>query len=687
MKKVITVCAILLSFVLEAQQSGEFIDKRDGKTYKTTVIGTQTWMAENLNVSKFRNGDPILEAKTPEEWSNAARDRKAAWCYFGNDPKNGEKFGKLYNFFAVSDPRGLAPEGWNVPSNDEFSEMINDCGTMTDAFIKLKAGEDWGDKKGTNSLGFKALPGGMRLDANQHNFIYQYGLFWTATEQDQNTAFYRYYGWPDNEISLQANSKQHGFSVRCVKKYRFSESILQIKNTKKLSNKDQNTLLTKVLDSLYITVQKERVFNNQKNNELNNQIAALDDKARKMGERLNSKNDKIKEGETKLTDLASENITLQTKVESLSHELKVSQDKLSDVNGQLMAKNQQINSLETQLKTAQDISRNFVDQTNLTQEITNLKRQLQEKTDSLKLLRTTTNKPSINANQNNGTSAAQVTNNTSHTAITSQTGSFKSVKIGAQTWMAENLNVDRFRNGDPIPEAKTAEEWKRAGENKQPVWGDPYTLYESIGNDKKNDFGINKLYNWWAVTDPRGLAPSGWHITTDGEWVQMLNSLGGDDCTACDELDGLGRSKGKKVFVRNVATKLKSEKGWPINGCLTCSGGSEAFKDKCSDCKGTGANSKNPISYNGTNSSGMNVFPAGHVTFYISSGELNYRNYGKNTNSAFWNSSIDKDNYTWVRSFDESGDIYKFELNVSCLDANKYNFIFKVGASVRCVKD
>jgi len=147
--------------------------------------------------------------------------------------------------------------------------------------------------------------------------------------------------------------------------YRFSESILQINNAKKLSKKDQNALLTKVLDSLYVTLQKERVFNNQKNNELNKQIAALDDKARKMGGRLNSKNDKIKEGETKLTDLALENITLQTKVESLNNELKVAQDKLSDANGQLMSKNQQINSLEKQLKTAQDNSSKGADQTNL----------------------------------------------------------------------------------------------------------------------------------------------------------------------------------------------------------------------------------------------------------------------------------------------------------------------------------
>jgi uncharacterized protein (TIGR02145 family) len=119
MKKIFTICTILLSFVIEAQQTGEFIDKPDGKKYKTTVIGGQVWMAENLNVSKFRNGDPIPEAKTAEEWASAVRYDIAARCYYDNDPKNGEIYGKLYNSYAINDPRGLAPLGWHIPTDSE----------------------------------------------------------------------------------------------------------------------------------------------------------------------------------------------------------------------------------------------------------------------------------------------------------------------------------------------------------------------------------------------------------------------------------------------------------------------------------------------------------------------------------------------------------------------------------------
>jgi len=81
----------------------------------TVNIGTQTWMAKNLNVSIFANGDPIPEVKTNEEWKKAAEEKKPAWCYYENDPANGAIYGKLYNWYAVSDPRGLAPKGWHIP--------------------------------------------------------------------------------------------------------------------------------------------------------------------------------------------------------------------------------------------------------------------------------------------------------------------------------------------------------------------------------------------------------------------------------------------------------------------------------------------------------------------------------------------------------------------------------------------
>ena len=89
---------------------------------QTVTIGNQVWMTKNLDVDKFRNGDPIPEAKTEEEWLKAGESEEPAWCYYRNDPKNdfGEKYGKLYNWYALNDPRGLAPEGFHIPSSEEW---------------------------------------------------------------------------------------------------------------------------------------------------------------------------------------------------------------------------------------------------------------------------------------------------------------------------------------------------------------------------------------------------------------------------------------------------------------------------------------------------------------------------------------------------------------------------------------
>lgn len=91
--------------------------------HSETRIGNQIWMAINLDVATFRNGDPIQEAKTNEEWINASKAKQPVWCYYNNDPANGKKYGRMYNWYAVSDPRGLAPAGWHVPALEEWIQF------------------------------------------------------------------------------------------------------------------------------------------------------------------------------------------------------------------------------------------------------------------------------------------------------------------------------------------------------------------------------------------------------------------------------------------------------------------------------------------------------------------------------------------------------------------------------------
>src|SRR5688500_3606271 len=91
-------------------------------SFKTIKIGSQVYMAENLNVSHFRNGDAIPEVKTNEEWMLAGKEKKPAWCYYDNKPENGSIYGRLYNWHAINDPRGLAPEGWHVATDAEWRQ-------------------------------------------------------------------------------------------------------------------------------------------------------------------------------------------------------------------------------------------------------------------------------------------------------------------------------------------------------------------------------------------------------------------------------------------------------------------------------------------------------------------------------------------------------------------------------------
>jgi uncharacterized protein (TIGR02145 family) len=120
-------------------------------------------MTENLNVDKFRNGDPIPEAKIDEEWEEADENGEPAWCYYDNDSTNGVKYGKLYNWYAVTDPRGLAPEGWNVPIDEEWTTLIDFLGGEDVAGTKMKSTSGWAESgNGTKESGFSGLPGGNR---------------------------------------------------------------------------------------------------------------------------------------------------------------------------------------------------------------------------------------------------------------------------------------------------------------------------------------------------------------------------------------------------------------------------------------------------------------------------------------------------------------------------------------------
>ena len=175
--------------------------------FKTVTIGSQEWMAVNLDVATFRNGDPIPEAKTAEEWLAAYRTESPAWCYYNNVPKNGQEYGRLYNWYAVNDPRGIAPAGWHVPTDAEWQTLIASCGGMGAAFSKLKSVE-----------GFAALPAGARYykDAS-FNHKGNITFWWSASKNDKWNAWYHAMHFGYQQVGRDKGGINTGHSVRCVK--------------------------------------------------------------------------------------------------------------------------------------------------------------------------------------------------------------------------------------------------------------------------------------------------------------------------------------------------------------------------------------------------------------------------------------------------------------------------------------
>jgi uncharacterized protein (TIGR02145 family) len=133
----------------------------DGNTYKGISIGTQIWTQSNLNVSRYRNGDIIPQVTNYTQWENLTT---GAWCYYANNTANGVVYGKLYNWYAVSDPRGLAPQGWHVPSDAEWRTLTTYLGEDS-AGGKMKSITLWGsfNTGATSSSGFSGFPGGIPL--------------------------------------------------------------------------------------------------------------------------------------------------------------------------------------------------------------------------------------------------------------------------------------------------------------------------------------------------------------------------------------------------------------------------------------------------------------------------------------------------------------------------------------------
>ena len=489
----------------------------NGQVENYVQIENQVWMNVNLNTDKFRNGDLIPQAKTDEDFKNATENKQPAWCYYNNDVSNELNYGKLYNWYAVIDTRGLAPEGWHVPSIDEFQQLnLRLGGTMfspsDEGFKSLKSKTEWylysyanampKYGNGNNSSGFNGLPAGERTKSSGFAGKYIRAHWWSATgTQNFTTSDTRAWSFSlgngrEDKSAWGTSTGEHSsfYSVRCVRD-------VTVNVTNNQSTTSETNQATRTIPSFDVSEPDVNVTNNQTKTSQNSQVNKQNEK---IGEQILSNNQvKVKGSNTPSNDLS-----------------------------------------------------NFV-------------------------------------------------------------------KIGNQYWSRKNLNVTTFRNGDIITEAKSVKEWNDALNKGLPAC-------MCLDFDSKNSSKFGRIYNWYAINDARGLAPSGSHIPDSGEWATFILFCGGKELG-----DKYGVYQAEMLMappnIEIVKTEI-TEGGYYDNKMVTCPNcgywTSEQKKhNPCEKCKNVGKiEKKGPYipetkrmidkklnhGWDGVNSNGFNALPCGY---------------------------------------------------------------------------
>lgn len=209
----------ILILVMTSNCSKDYgsVEDIDGNVYKTIVIGTQTWMCENLKTTRYRNGDPIQNVRDRLIWRDLVT---GAYCEYNFSDILAETYGYLYNWYAIVDNRNIAPLGWHVASMNEWEtllECVFESGYGDGYFLKESGTSHWASpNSASNSSGFTALPGGVLYD----NFgsLTELAFFWTSTESSPGYDAWMYYIVHDEGgFRIQTANYTSGASVRCIK--------------------------------------------------------------------------------------------------------------------------------------------------------------------------------------------------------------------------------------------------------------------------------------------------------------------------------------------------------------------------------------------------------------------------------------------------------------------------------------
>lgn len=192
--------------------------KQTLSAYSSVAIGSQVWMDSNLQVTSYRNGDPIPQVDDPHEWRNSTT---GAMSLYEGENGYSRNFGYLYNGYALNDPRGLAPEGWRIPEDSDWQTLFDFLGGTDKAggALKHEGVKHWKrpNSGASNSSGFSALPGGFRSLYGDYRHLGLYSYFWSSTLFKNNCTSIKVLGYFDSKVVHTGSPAESGYSVRCIK--------------------------------------------------------------------------------------------------------------------------------------------------------------------------------------------------------------------------------------------------------------------------------------------------------------------------------------------------------------------------------------------------------------------------------------------------------------------------------------
>lgn len=433
---------------------------QENNTYLTTRIGAQTWMAENLKTSIYRNGNPIPNVTDRSQWQSLD---SGAYCYYNNESSNDCPYGKLYNWYVVNDTRNICPNGWHVPTESDWVILENYIGGFSAGGKLRSTGTQYwlsSNSGATNESGYSGLPGGYRVNAGSTSNpsldffnLGNNGIWWSSTPVGLYNAKSR--GVANNNGNLLfegGGAKNAGYSIRCIKDTDPGDvgAITGI-DCSSASNTGQLFASTQITAGVSSTIN------------------------------YNGGNEGVYEGQS----ISSTGVTGLT---------------ASLVAGTLANGSGTLNFAITGTPNAVGVA-SFA---------------ITIGGQSCTLTRTVEEPDPLASHTCGSTYVHNVT--LPYGTMTDQDGNqYRTIRIGSQNWMAENLKTSNYRNGDPIPVVEIKNDWDQ-------LTTGAFCYYN---NDASNNCPYGKLYNWYAATDNRNVCPETWHVPTEEEWVILENYLGG----------------------------------------------------------------------------------------------------------------------------------------------------------------